>query len=167
MRLQVHGFAQLIRHRFPRAALLLVLLSLRAVPAAAQQASPPSQTRPAADSLRQIAREDTTYALQRLFHENRRRYAIQAVVRGAALGYFTYSTRRAFQPSGTMEQKVVNVLMVSACGYFFASSTINRYRYRTGREKRILAAFEQGHPIPANVRKKFTPSYFDTPITSN
>ena len=157
---------RLVKCRFSLVATLLFLLVLRVPPAAAQNAITATPIRTAADSLLQAAREDTTYALQRLFHESRRRFAIQAVMRGAALSYFTYFTWHVLQTSDKAEQKVVNVLMMSASGYFFTKSAINLYRYRSGREKRVLTAFEQGHPIPTQIRNSFTKSYFDTPITS-
>lgn len=161
---------RLVQSRFSLSKLLLLLLMLLQAGAATAQstAANNTSTRTNADSLRQIAREDTTYALQRLFHESRRRYAIQAVMRGVGLGYFaTFSVLKVFKQEGNTEQKIVNVSVIAISGYLFTRSVIGLYRYRAGREKKLLAALEQGQPIPAKIRKTFKPGYFDTPTTSN
>ena len=159
-------FTMLKRARIGSASLFFMLM-LSASPIAAQSSAPfAPATDTVADSALQVAREDTTYALQRLFHESRRRYGIQAVMRGAGFGYFGYRTSQAFRQSDNTEKRVVNVIAITAFGYLFTRSAINLYRYRSGREKKLLATLEQGRALPYKVRKKFNASYFDTPTTS-
>lgn len=144
---------------------VFVLVSLHVLPTAAQTSLP--LTRTVADSIAQAAREDTTYALQRLFHENRHRYRSKAALWGAWLGSIsTYSTLVTFHQSGQTEQKVTNIAGIALSGSLFVRSLVMLHYYRSGREKKLIATLEAGKPLPYKMRRQLKPGYFDTQTNS-
>ena len=159
------AFSNGFQKSLPRYVPLLLLAGLCGPPAAAQRApTPPLPV--AADSSARAAREDTTYALQRLYHENRRRYRIYTILSGAGLGLA--STRVAltsYQP-GFTEAKLSSGIGIAGFAVFFTRSVLLLYSYRTGHEKKLIAAMQRGIALPRQVRAALKPSYFDMQTSS-
>lgn len=146
----------------------LLLVSLFRLSAAAQTTTatlPPMHF--LADSIRQAAREDTTYALQRLFHENRRRYRVYAILSGVGLGFSgTRAALEYYRQSGFTQAKLSTGIVTIGFAVFFTRSIILFYRFRASREKKLISAMQQGMPLPYKVRRKIKPGYFDTQTNS-
>ena len=142
--------------------LLISLLLLAKVPAWAQ-AVPPA----VADSLAEIARADTSIALQRLFLAQRRTGRTQMLLGGivTASGSILLATARP----ETTYQRVAGVGLGLAAGYYtyqFIDGLVQLRRFRPQREKQVLENLDNGQPLPRWVRQKLRPSYFSAKVTT-
>jgi hypothetical protein len=147
--------------------LIALLAGLLVLPAAAQSAAAQLPTRTVADSIRQVAIEDTTYAVQRLFHHQRRLNLSRSLLWGAGLGFYgTLGVVKSYR-TGSVTDKVLASALIGTMGTLLIRSIIRGYAYRGRRERKIIADLEKGYPLPAKVRAKLRPNDFSTSISTS
>lgn len=141
---------------------LVGLLLLAHLPARAQ-AVPPS----VADSLADVARTDTSLAVQRLFRAQRRASLTRVVLGGVVAG--SGVVLLAGRQPETTYQRVASVGLGLAAGYYayqLLDGLVQLRRFRPGREKQVLENLENGQPLPRWARQKLRPSYFSAKVTA-
>lgn len=128
-----------------------------------------AQATPAAvaDSLANIARTDTSIALQRLFLAQRRagrtRLILGAVIMGSS------SVLLAGARPETTCQRVSSVGLGLASGYYayqLIDGLVQLRRFRPRRENQVLENLENGQPLPRWVRQKLISNYFSARVNS-
>lgn len=138
------------------------LLLLTHLPAWAQ-AAPPA----VADSLADVARTDTSLAVQRLFRAQRRAGLARVVLGGVVVG--SSSVLLAGSRPETTYQRVASVGLGLAAGYYayqLIDGLVQLRRFRPGREKQVLENLDNGQPLPRWARQKLRPSYFSAKVTT-
>lgn len=164
--MQLLLFFRLAKRNFLSGGSALLLALLLTGPAAGQHRPAVLPTRPATDSLAQAAREDTTYAVQRLFRQRRHHYRLRAAIWGAATGFSAI-----FPAVGLLRQAEYkpNLLGLAALAYSlgnFGYNCVKLHPYRVRRERKLLQAIQAGQPLPAKVRRQLDATYFDAPTSS-
>ncbi len=138
------------------------LLVLLRVPAQAQVA--PTAV---ADSLADVARTDTSIAVQRLFRAQRRAGLTRVVLGGLVAGSSGVLLAGA-QPETTY-QRVASAGLGLAAGYYayqLIDGLVQLRRFRSGREKQVLERLKNGQPLPHWARRKLRPAYFSAKVTA-
>ena len=117
-----------------------LLLAALPLPGAAQTAPPP---RPARDSA---------YAVHQLFRQHRRSAEGVLGLGTASIADLVFSAAR-----GRSGGASVNVLLTVACATLGLREGL---RYGPDREGSIVRQYEQGWPLPAEVRRRLRPKHF-------
>ena len=120
------------------------------------------------DSSAFAQRQDTVFALQRLFFEKRRNGRTDAVK--GMLTAAVFGTLLALQhPPTTTYQQANRVVTVGFIGLGLGEllrGVVRRIGYRKNREATLCAAVAHGQALPTNIRKRLTAKYFPTPTTT-
>ena len=143
--------------------LLLLLASLLLASVSARAQATPA----VADSLADVARQDTSLAVQRLFRAQRRGGLTNLVLGGLVVGGGTVLLANA-RPETTY-QRVSGVGLGLAAGYYayqLVDGLVQLRRFRAQREKQVLENLDNGQPLPRRVRQKLRPSYFSARVTT-
>ena len=139
----------------------LLLIRVSATPVAAQVILPNPSTQ-LSDSIIQAAREDTTYALQRLFFEKRRRNVIYGALMTPVVLISGLRVFLSYAQSSSNETKLTTSLVGSGYLLLFARRLQLIYRYRVSREKKLTLAIQEGQPLPYKIRRSLKKEYFST-----
>ena len=144
--------------RFQRCSLLLISLLVlglgRPSDAAAQRRRGPLLP------ARAYAREDTVYAVRRLFKnqdaQSTQRLALWAGgLSGVAVGAFLPA------PFGNPGLKTSAIATGAVVAGTMSGLALGRMlRFRPARRDQVLAAYEQGEPLPRYVRRRLRPEHF-------
>jgi hypothetical protein len=139
----------------------LLLFRVSASPVAAQTTllTPSTQL---SDSIVQAAREDTTYALQRLFFEKRRRNVIYGALMSPVVLISGLRVYSSYAQASSNETKLITSLVGSGYLLLFARRFQLIYRYRVSREKKLTLAIQEGQPLPYKIRRSLKKEYFST-----
>ncbi|MGI4870781.1 MAG: hypothetical protein ACRYFX_06320 [Janthinobacterium lividum] len=150
--------------------LLLLLascwLALAGRPAQAQVPDPAA----VADSLTElaeIAHDDTTIAVQRLFfaqrRSSRRQLLLDAVVAGDATFFLALG-----RPETTYQALSTGGLGLVAGYYYYelVNHIVLLRRFRPKRERQVLESFDSGRPLPAWVRRQLKAKYFSVKVST-
>ncbi len=137
--------------------LLVSLLAwLAAGPGNAQQL--PAVPTPAnADKAMVLARQDTIQRLQQLFAAQRRAPRVRTTaLAGLSLACFTVLQATQGPPETNFQRvgRGVQWGFMGYTAYLLVRGISKQRRYRPARERQLIAAVEQGQPLPAWVRKK-------------
>ncbi len=120
------------------------------------------------DSSAVAQRQDTIFALQRFFFEQRR--TGRATLVKGSLATAVFSALFAWQnPPTTTYQEANRVVTIGFIGFGVGQlvrGTVRCLTYRGGRETALIATLEQGQPLPRAIRKRLTAKYFPTPTTT-
>ena len=128
-----------------------------------------AQATPAAvaDSLANIARTDTSIALQRLFLAQRRAGRTRLILGAVIMGSSSVLLAGAY-PETTC-QRVSSVGLGLASGYYayqLIDGLVQLRRFRPRRENQVLENLENGQPLPRWVRQKLISNYFSARVNS-
>ena len=145
----------------------ILLLGLLALPATAQITKVQLPTRSVADSIRQVAIENTTYAVQRLFHHQRRLNFSRSVLWSVGLSFYGTVGATKYYRTGSATDKVLVSVLIGTLGSLLIRSVIRGYSYRGGHERKIITDLEQGHPLPTKVRAKLSSNDFAVATSTN
>jgi hypothetical protein len=143
--------------------LLLISLLLLAQGPVRAQATPAA----VADSLADIARTDTSIALQRLFVAQRRAGRTRLIL--GAIVVASSSVLLAGTHPETTYQRISGVGLGLASGYYayqLIDGLVQLRRFRAQRENQVLENLENGQPLPRWVRRKLKSSYFSAKVTA-
>lgn len=113
------------------------------------------------DSAAQVARDDTAVAVQRLFRLQRHASVRNLLLGTVVAGTTTYSL--AINHPETTYQRVSTIGLIGVDGYSLfqvVAGAMQRWRYRTRQEERLLSRLDQAQALPRWVRRKLAPSYF-------
>ncbi len=127
----------------------------------------PARAQAVADSLADVARTDTSLAVQRLFRARRRAGLTRVVLGGVVVG--SSSVLLAGRRPETTYQRVASVGLGLAAGYYayqLIDGLVQLRRFRPGREKQVLENLENGQPLPRWARRELRPSYFSAKVTA-
>ena len=147
-----------------RLLLLFVSLLLLAQGPARAQAVPPA----VADSLAEVARTDTSLAVQRLFLAQRRAGRVRLILGALVVGGGSLSLATGHPE--TTYQRVSGVGLGLATGYYayqLIDGLVQLRRFRPGREKQVLENLENGQPLPRWVRRRLRPGYFSARVMAH
>ena len=126
---------------------------------ARSQARPTSV--PLSDSAVQVIRDDTAMAVQRLFRLQRHTSVRTLVLSGIVAGGATYSLVSNHPETTYQRVSTIGLMALASYSLFQVSSAIvQRWRYRTRQEEKLLNLLDQGKPLPHWVRTKLTAAYF-------
>lgn len=144
------------------AAALVTTMVVRPASAQTSSVTPVSQQ---PDSLIQAAREDTTYALQRLFFEQRKKNLVYGAVLVPLVLVSDLRVFSAYTTPNSTEKRVTVGLVSVGYSLLFARRLQLLYRYRAGRERKLELALQENKPLPVRIRRALKKDYFSIQTT--
>lgn len=100
-------------------------------------------------------------AVQRLFRLQRHTSVRTLVLSGIVAGGTTYSLFNNHPETTYQRVSTIGLVALTSYSLFQVSSAIvQRWRYRTRQEEKLLNLVDQGKPLPHWVRAKLTAAYF-------
>ena len=142
----------------------LLLLITVVTPSSAQIISTHPVTQ-LADSITQAAQEDTIYALERLFFEQRRRNSIYGVIMSPLILFSGVRVVSTYKQPNSNEKKVAISFVGASYLLLFVRRLQLIYRYRAGREKKLELALQEAKPLPYKIRRALKKDYFSVQTT--
>jgi hypothetical protein len=151
-----------VRVSFWLAVLLLTIMAVMPASAQIRSSSPVVQL---SDSIVQAAREDTTYALQRLFFEQRKKNLVYGAVMFPVVLFSGLRTFSIYTEPNSKEKRVTTSIVSIGYLMLFARRLQLIYRYRAGRERKLELTLQENKPLPYKIRRALKKDYFSTPVT--
>ena len=143
----------------------LLVLTMAVLPASAQTPALHAVAQ-RSDSLVQAAQEDTTYALQRLFFDQRKKNLVYGAVLIPLVLVSDWRVFSAYAVPNSTEKRVTTSLVSVGYLLLFARRLQLLYRYRSGREQRLELTLQENKPLPDRIRRALKKDYFSTQTTS-